>query len=355
MDADKPPSGWPIDQLGELADPSAFHAPIDVSGSDLDLLERQLRVMLLIRQAEEAIGEGVARSQVVGPAHLGIGQEAVGVGVSEHLRPSDRVFGAHRSHPHYLALGGDPFRLFCEILGRESGCSRGMGGSMHLFDGERGLMGTVPIVAGTIPLAAGAALAAKKDGRGDIAVAYFGDGATEEGAFHESLNLAAVWKLPILFVCENNLYSSHMHIGLRQPANRVARFAEANCVPSSTIDGNDVVHVSAAVRPMVERARAGEGPSFLEAVTYRWRGHVGHREDEDVGVERGAALAVWKGRDPIRRLTDALVSAGRLDERALAAMVHAVQLEVEDAWRRAESAEFPAVPGLLDGVYARAE
>lgn len=226
---------------------------------------------------------------------------------------------------------------------------------MHLFDGERGLMGTVPIVAGTIPLAAGAALAAKKDGRGDIAVAYFGDGATEEGAFHESLNLAAVWKLPILFVCENNLYSSHMHIGLRQPANRVARFAEANCVPSSTIDGNDVVHVSAAVRPMVERARAGEGPSFLEAVTYRWRGHVGHREDEDVGVERGAALAVWKGRDPIRRLTDALVSAGRLDERALAAMVHAVQLEVEDAWRRAESAEFPAVPGLLDGVYARAE
>jgi TPP-dependent pyruvate/acetoin dehydrogenase alpha subunit len=338
-------------QLGDLADPTALHAALDIDGMDPDLLKAQLSSMLLIRRSEEAVGTGVERKQVRGPAHLGIGQEAIAVGVSRHLQPSDRVFGTHRSHSHYLALGGDLYSLFAEILGRDDGCSRGMGGSMHLYAGDRGLLGTVPIVAGTISVAVGAALAARKDGRGDVAVAYFGDGACEEGAFHESLNLASTWELPVLFVCENNLFSSHMHISLRQPANRVARFAEANCIPAVTLDGNDVVAVSKAASQMVQRARANEGPSFLEAVTYRWRGHVGPREDEDVGVKRGTDLVDWKERDPIRRLSEALMEAGELTEGAFEEMQGTVLHKVEAAWSRALKAEYPPASALLDRVY----
>jgi pyruvate dehydrogenase E1 component alpha subunit len=316
------------------------------------LLLAQLRAMLLIRRVEEVIGDGVADHQVICPAHLGVGQEAIAVGVSEHLRASDRVFGGHRSHANYLALGGDLYRLLAEVLGKEDGCSRGMGGSMHLCAADHGLLGTVPIVAGTVPLAVGAALAAKKDGRGEVAVAYFGDGASEEGVLHESLNLAAVWKLPILFVCENNLFSSHMHISLRQPADRVARFAEAHRIPALTLDGNDVVVVSRAAGELIDNARRGAGPGFLEAVTYRWRGHVGHREDEDVGVNRGADLHLWKGRDPVRRLVDALIASEALTTSAYATLQEAADKEVMEAWRRAQAAPYPPESRLLDLVYA---
>jgi pyruvate dehydrogenase E1 component alpha subunit len=192
-----------------------------------------------------------------------------------------------------------------EVQGKQTGASRGMGGSMHLIDRERGLYGTVPIVGGTIPIAVGAALAAKKDGKGAVAVSFFGDGATEEGVFHESVNLAAVLGLPVLFLCENNLFSSHLHIDARQPSDSVARFAEANRVPWQLVDGNDIVGCTNAVAEAVEPMRSGGGPRFIEAVTYRWRGHVGPREDEDVGVRRGEDLPLWKKRDPIRRLADA--------------------------------------------------
>jgi len=339
-------------QLGHLADPHSCTGALDISTADPDLLLRQLRTMLLIRRVEEAIGDGVARRQVICPAHLGIGQEAAAVGVSAHLRATDRVFGAHRSHSHYLALGGEVYPLLAEMLGKDDGCSRGMGGSMHLFAGQIGLLGTVPIVAGTVPLAVGAALAAHKDGRGDVAVAYFGDGAAEEGVIHESMNLAAAWRLPILFVCENNLFSSHLHISLRQPGDSIARFAVAHRIPARTVDGNDVVAVAQATAELVSRSREGGGPGFLEAVTYRWRGHVGHREDEDVGVNRGQDLALWKGRDPIRRLADALLAQGQLTQDAYARMNDDVTGEVAAAWKRAESAAYPPLSRLHDLVYA---
>lgn len=338
--------------LGKLADPLACTEVLDISGADPAILIAQLRTMLLIRRVEEVVGDGVARRQVICPAHLGIGQEAVAVGVSAHLRPSDRIFGGHRSHSHYLALGGELFPLLAEILGKDEGCSRGMGGSMHLYAADRGLIGTVPIVAGTVPLAVGAALAARKDGRGDVAVAYFGDGAAEEGVIHESLNLAAIWKLPILFVCENNLFSSHLHISLRQPSDRVARYATAHRIPADTVDGNDVVSVSRAAGELINRSRRGEGPGFLEAVTYRWRGHVGHREDEDVGVNRSADLHLWKARDPIRRLRDALTAAGQTKAMFSDAMEAEIDQLVEDTWRRATDAPYPPVSRLLDLVYA---
>lgn len=338
--------------LGGLAISSACNAPLDIGNHDPARLLAQLRTMLLIRRAEEVIGDGVAARQVICPAHLSIGQEAIAVGVSEHLRGSDRVFGGHRSHAHYLALGGDLYRLLAEVLGKEEGCSRGMGGSMHLFAADKGLLGTVPIVAGTVPLAVGAALAAKKDGRGDVAVAYFGDGASEEGVVHESLNLAAVWKLPILFVCENNLFSSHLHISLRQPTDRIARFADGHRIPAVTLDGNDVAAVSRAAGSLISGARSGAGPGFLEAVTYRWRGHVGHREDEDVGVDRGADLHLWKARDPVRRLADALVAVEALSSDAYTALRTDVDTQVMEAWRRARSAPYPPESRLLDRVYA---
>lgn len=339
-------------RLGALADPQSCTGPLDITGCAPQLLLAQLRTMLVIRRAEEVIGDGVARRQVICPAHLGIGQEAVAVGVSQHLRSSDRVFGAHRSHSHYLALGGGLYPLMAEILGKDDGCSRGMGGSMHLFAQGVGLMGTVPIVAGTVPLAVGAALAAKKDGRGDVAVAYFGDGAAEEGVIHESMNLAAAWRLPILFVCENNLFSSHLHISLRQPADRVARYADAHRIPAQTIDGNDVVAVSNAATQLIGQCRNGGGPGFLEAVTYRWRGHVGHREDEDVGVNRGADLHLWKARDPVRRLMDALVAAEVFSAEEFVTLQAEVAAEVADAWQRAEAAPYPPDSRLLDLVYA---
>jgi pyruvate dehydrogenase E1 component alpha subunit len=338
-------------QLGELAEPTALHAPLDILGSSGDLLKECLRKMLLIRRTEEEIGDRVATGEIVGPAHLAIGQEAVAVGVSQHLRSSDRVFGCHRSHSHYLALGGDVYALLAELLGKEDGCSRGMGGSMHLYAASEGLLGTVPIVSGTISLAVGAALAAKKDGKGDVAVAWFGDGATEEGAFHESLNLAAAWELPVLFVCENNLFSSHMHIELRQPTNKVARFAEANCLSTATVDGNDVVKVASIAEEMINHARDGNGPAFLEAITYRWRGHVGHREDQDVGVDRDGTLDEWKKRDPIQRLADALIEAGELTPSALEHLDAGISEEIAQGWKKAIAAAFPADEALLDSVY----
>jgi TPP-dependent pyruvate/acetoin dehydrogenase alpha subunit len=340
-------------ELDDLADPSKFTAKLDISGCDCALLKAQLRMMLVIRRVEEKIGDGVTAGTIVCPCHLGIGQEAIAVGISHHLRASDRVFGTHRSHSHFLALGGSVYSLLAEVLGKLDGCSRGMGGSMHLHAPKHGFMGSVPIVGGTVPLAVGAALAAKKDKRGDVAVAYFGDGAAEEGVLHESLNLASAFKLPVLFVCENNLFSSHLHISLRQPANRVARYGHAHRMRAESVDGNDVVAVSDVSNELVARMRQGEGPAFLEAVTYRWRGHVGPSEDNDVGVNRGVDLVRWKGRDPIRRLFEALKdNSSIMDDGEWELMNDEVVNQVAEAWTRAEAAPFPADRALLDLVYA---
>ncbi|MEP7204402.1 MAG: thiamine pyrophosphate-dependent dehydrogenase E1 component subunit alpha [Ilumatobacteraceae bacterium] len=306
--------------------------------------------MLTIRLAEEAIAGMVESGEARCPCHLGIGQEAVAVGLAEHIRPSDRCFGAHRSHSHYLALGGSLDELIAEILGKVTGCSRGYGGSMHLRAPQVGLMGTVPIVAATIPIATGAALAAKLDGRGDIAVSFLGDGATEEGVFHESLNLASSMSLPVLFVVENNLYSSHLHIDLRQPNDRVARFGEAHAIETRVIDGNDVTTVSNVGRELIDTMRTSPRPFLIEAVTYRWRGHVGHREDMDVGVERTDNLPSWKKRDPIARLEESLGDRGLAE--ALSEIREALSSDVARALEFARSSDYPDVSDLLQTVYA---
>lgn len=284
---------------------SATQLKIFTSTSEAWLLERW-KTMLRIRRAEEAIAELSDSGEARCPCHLSIGQEAVPAGVCAALDPGDTIWGGHRSHGQYLAQGGSLEGLFAEVLGKTTGCSGGRGGSMHLMAPEQGIPGTVPIVAGTIPLAAGAALAYKLRGERCVAVAFFGDGALEEGSVHETLNLAALYKLPMIFVCENNLYSSHLHWTERRVADNLHQAGTFHSVPGQRVDGNQVEEVYAAAREAVARARSGAGPSFLECRTFRWRGHVGADADQDVGVRRRGELAEWLEYDPIRRAQDRL-------------------------------------------------
>jgi pyruvate dehydrogenase E1 component alpha subunit len=349
MESDPVKSGT----LGDLADPEKYHGPIDIQGQDPIVLQSWLRKLLTIRMVEQHLALMRKELLIGGPVHLGVGQEAVAVGVSDCLRSSDRVFGAHRSHSHVLALGSSIHGLFAEVLGKETGLSRGMGGSMHLWDEPRGFFGSVPIVAGTVPLAVGAALAAKLTGTDAVGVSYLGDGAVEEGVVQESLNLARVLKAPALFVVENNFFSSHMHIGLRQPLNATARFAVAHDIQCEVVDGNDVVAVKRAAGRLIERARRGEGPGFLEAVTFRWYGHVDWREDVDVGVNRSTDdLASWRARDPVSRLTTAMEQRGFWSAAQHAALVGELESEIAAGWERAMNDPWPAADALLGRVYA---
>ncbi len=339
--------------LGALAYPENFRGGLDVSGSNAADLLRSLEMMFRIRLAERCMANGKRDGVIGGPVHLGVGQEAVAVGVAAELRKTDRVFGAHRSHSHVLSLGADIRGLFAEVLGRDTGLSRGMGGSMHLWDQPNGFYGSVPIVAGVVPLAVGAGLAASLQNTDDVSVSYLGDGAMEEGVVHESLNLARMLKAPVLFVVENNLYASHMHISLRQPKAATARFAAANDMPFSIVDGNDVIAVREAAAKLISRARAGEGPGFLEAVTYRWYGHVDWREDIDVGVNRSAEIvAAWRQRDPIARLVSGMVSAQVCSAGDVVEMESRVECEVAEAWKLALNDPYPIEAALLDRVYS---
>ena len=315
---------------------------------------RTFSTMLKIRNVEIKLADMRKNGLIGGPVHLGAGQEAIAVGISKHLRKSDRIFSGHRSHTHLLALGTEPRKLFAEVLGKRTGLTKGMGGSMHLWDGPNGFYGSVPIVAGTVPLAVGAALASKLQGKGDISVAYFGDGAIEEGVVHESLNLARQLEVPILFVCENNLFSSHMHISQRQPLTSVARFAIANDIQCEVIDGNNIVSVEESARTMIDRARTKHLPVFIEAFTYRHYGHVDWREDIDVGVNRSPEdLKLWKSRDPIYRLETALLSTGLLSKNELAQIKLQISNQIDADWDIAMQDSQAETSSLLSDVYKR--
>jgi len=339
--------------LNGLADPGYFNAPLQLRGQSHAQLIADLGMMMRIRTVENRVGDLAREGIVKTPVHLAIGQEAVAVGISRYLKSSDAVFSGHRSHAHYLSLEADLDGLIAEILCRETGVSSGRGGSMHLINRESGFAGSVPLVGATIPLGVGAALAAKMDGTDGVGVCYFGDGACEEGVLHESLNLAAVLHVPALFVVENNLYSSHLDIALRQPDDRTARYADAHGVRNLTVDGNDVCAVAEAAETLISAARAGGGPGFLEAVTYRWCGHVGPDANIDVGVRRSAVeVAGWKERDPVGRLAKALVDAGAITQAEIAALEQEQAEMVEKAIATALKADFPDPATLLDHVYA---
>jgi TPP-dependent pyruvate/acetoin dehydrogenase alpha subunit len=260
----------------------------------LGMLER----MWLIRAFEERVSELYARNLIAGLVHLGIGQEGVAVGLAWALEPRDRQFGGHRAHAHALARGADPTRLLAEIAGRATGYCGGKGGSMHISAPEVGFVTATGVVAGNIPLALGAALAATCSGDGSVAAVTFGDGAGQAGSFHESLNMASLWGLPLLLVCENNGYAEFSPLSAHTRVERLARHAETYGIPAVTVDGNDAAAVLDAAREGVARARAGGGPTFLEALTYRLRGHY----EGDPGKYRELSeLADWKQKDPIAR------------------------------------------------------
>ena len=274
---------------------------------DLPALYRR---MLLIRRMEERLGDVVQSGELPGPVHLYIGQEAVAVGVCAHLTDADWIASNHRGHGHFLAKGGTPHAMVAEIFGRDTGICHGKGGSMHVADFSRGILGANGIVGGGIGLAAGAALAAQLDRKSCVSVVFFGDGGANQGVVSEVLNIAAIWKLPLLLVCENNGFSEFSPTST-VTAGEIAARAQPFGVPGITVDGNDVISVWRASAEAVGRARAGRGPTLLEARTYRWRGHVeteksflseAYREDGEI--------AEWRARDPIVRLEMQLLEGG---------------------------------------------
>ena len=338
--------------LKGLSNPEKYHGLISIN-QDVNPLINMLGLMLLIRKTEQKLAWGRKNGLIGGPVHLGAGQEAIAVGISQNLKKTDRVFGGHRSHSHLLALNPDFYRLFAEVLGKKTGFSKGMGGSMHLYDQPNGFYGSVPIVAGTVSLAVGAAMAAKLQRTDDIGVAYIGDGAVEEGVVHESFNLAKIQKAPMLFVIENNLFASHMHISLRQPSDMISRFAIANDIPYKLIDGNDVVAVAKASKELIDDMRAGKGPGFIELVTYRWYGHVDWRDDVDVGVDRALDdIENWKARDPIARLSKSMIKSKIWTEEQELELGNKIDKEIQIAWKMATNDPYPSADVTLKYVYS---
>lgn len=319
--------------------------------SKADLIEMYRR-MLLIRRIEEHLGDDWKRGELPGPVHLYIGQEAVAVGVCAHLTDADWIASTHRGHGHFLAKGGDPRAMVAEVYGRSTGICRGMGGSMHVADFSRGIIGANGIVAGGIALTAGAALAAQLDNRGAVSVSFFGDGAANQGVLMEALNLSALWKLPLILVCENNGFSEFSptdSVTVGAIADRAVPYG----VPSCTADGNDVLAVWEATHLAVGRARAGKGPSLIECRTYRQRGHVeaestflprAYRSDDEVGA--------WKARDPLPRFAAYLCDTGIACTEELASVAAEVERTVAGAVEFAASGPWPPVEQAQQFMFA---
>lgn len=277
------------------------------------------------------------------PTHLSIGQEATAVAGCESLTNDDVVWSTHRCHGHYLAKGGDLNRMMAELFGRQGGCAKGKGGSMHLVDTSVGMMGSSAIVGGSLPLALGAALAFKKRGEPRVSVAFFGDGAVEEGTFHEAMELAGLWKLPVVLICENNQYATFSTLTARQVNSAWTR-ADSYGVVGVHTDGNNILQMSRVVESAVERARNSEGPTFIEADTYRWCAHVGTDPDTGLGARTQAELDTWKERCPIRRLVNQMSD----DERAqLPVLDTQIDEEIENAVQFAHQSPAPTAEELF--------
>ena len=340
--------------LDKLFNPLEYHNPISIEGQNIKILKKMLSLMLTIRKTEQQLALAKKNGLIGGPVHLGVGQEAIAAGISQNLSRTDRVFGNHRSHSHLLSLNPNFYKLFAEVLGKKTGFSKGMGGSMHLIDQAFGFYGSTPIVAGTVSLAVGAAMASKMKNLNDIAVSYLGDGAVEEGVVNESFNLAKIMKAPILFVIENNLFASHMHISLRQPSNSLSRFAKANHIPYKLLDGNDVVDIYKNSKDLINNIRNGKGPAVLELITYRWFGHVDWREDIDVDVKRSMEdIKNWKARDPIQRLSQAMNNLKLWNKKEEQKLIKKIENQINLAWKKAMKDPFPSKDSIDKYVYSR--
>lgn len=318
----------------------------------VDQIQSLYRNMVLIRKTEEQLARSHQRGLIHGACHTYVGQEAIAVGVCAHLGPADVVFSTHRGHGHALAKGVTAVQLMAELYGRVNGCSQGRGGSMHLFSPEVGMMGTSGIVGPCILQAAGAGYSFKILKTDQVAVAFFGDGAVNNGAFHEGLNMASIWKLPVLFVCENNQFATEVPFAYAAGHPQVANRGAVYGIPGIEVDGNDVLAVEQAAASAISRAREGFGPSLLECRTYRTRAHAEgmgdftYRTREDVEV--------WKTRDPIGRFKKAVLENSWMVESQLLEIDQEVEVLVAESHRIAESSPWPDPATAADHVYCQA-
>ncbi len=320
--------------------------------SSVSLLKTLYLRMLRIRKIEESIAARYSEQEMRCPVHLSIGQEGPAVGVCAALRADDYVMSTHRSHAHYLGKGGDLRSMLAEFYGRAAGCSVGKGGSMHLIDMKAGFLGATPIVGSTIAIATGAAFGARLRGEKRVIVSFFGEGSTEEGVFHEAMNFASLKKLPIVFVCENNLYSVYSPLCVRQPKRPLAALARAHAMRALKGDGNDVLATLRLAQAAVKHARSGAGPVFLELATYRWREHCGPNFDNDIGYRTEAEFLKWKKRDPLARCEKKLVAAHAFRAGELADANARFSAEIEGAFRHAKACPYPDKSELMTEVYA---
>jgi acetoin:2,6-dichlorophenolindophenol oxidoreductase subunit alpha len=315
-----------------------------------DKQREMLRRMLTIRRFEERASADYLAGKIYGVVHCYIGEEAVAVGVCSALDRDDRIISTHRGHGHCIAKGADLNRMMAELYGRQAGYCKGKGGSMHIADFDIGMLGANGIVAGGIAIVTGAGLAAQMEGKGGVAVSFFGDGASNAGPFHECLNIAATWKLPMLYVCENNMYAAQTPAAATHALNDVASRAAGYGIPGVVVDGNDVFAVHQAAHAAVERARAGAGPTLIECKTYRWRAHTERRGQPDLR-DRGEVEA-WLRRDPIALLAQQLREQGEIDSAGLQVMENEIAQALEAAVAFSEASPFPLPEQAIDDVFA---
>lgn len=304
--------------------------------------------MVTIREFETLASKLMANGRLPGFIHLSIGQEAVAAGVCSVLRRDDYLASTHRGHGHCIAKGGEVPRMMAELFGRRDGYGKGRVGSMHIADPDLGILGANAIVGGGIPMAVGAAYSSLARGSDQAAVSFFGEGAMAEGAFHESVNLAAVWGLPIVFVCENNLYAEHTHVSVHLKSEDISSFAAPYGISGVSVDGNDALAVQEAASQAVTRARAGDGPTLLECKTYRWHGHF---EGDPQHYRTEEEVDEWKLRDPLKSLRERLLGDGSAGEEELAALEQRIEKLVQEAADSAESSEVPQDSSLTEDVY----
>jgi len=321
------------------------------AGTQVEKWIRMYRRMVMIRLFEEQVNELYTRALMPGLAHLYVGEEAVAVGICEALRPTDYITSTHRGHGHCLAKGASPDRMFAELLGKEAGYCRGKGGSMHIADPATGNLGANAIVGGSTGIATGAALSSKRLGTGQVAVCFFGEGALGQGVLYEVMNLAALWKLPVIYVCENNLYTEYTHYSETTAGDILAR-GTAFGVQAEAVDGQDVRAVNATAQKLVDRARKGEGPAFLLCNTYRYTGHhVGDINREYYRSKQEEQE--WKTkRDPIKNLVDWLISEKLAESASVTAIETEVRAEMKSAVEFAIAAPYPGVEEVEQDVYA---
>jgi acetoin:2,6-dichlorophenolindophenol oxidoreductase subunit alpha len=308
-------------------------------------------IMKKIRMFEEKVADLIKVGEITTPCHLYIGQEAVAAGVCANLSKEDFVFSTHRSHGHFIAKGGDLDSMMAEIYCKETGCSKGRGGSMHLSDPNIGFPGSTAIVGGDIPLAVGAALAFKTKKKNNVSVVFFGDGAVSEGVFFEALNFSSLYNLPVIFICENNLFSTHMPISKILNNTNITELIHGFKLFKHRVDGNDVLAVEEAMKQSIERATKGEGPSFIECLTYRWRGHVGPNLDIDKGIRTKEELDSWINRCPIKQYEKYLIDNHIVSETQLFDENRKIAQEIDIALEFAQNSPYPDGKEVLKNVF----